>query len=159
MQLFLNKWVTYNPELGGDNLFQCVWRWGDRTPSQCQTPSDKLPSVVILSCYKQLMSATAAFPHFLNSPSPRSSSSLLAPCACLQPLKWDVTGLEKQRLSDLRRWSLTFPGSKLCGSKDNSPSVILLGEKKAGVDHTDVRQSSGFSYRYLRGLSGISIST
>lgn len=68
MQLFLNKWVTYNPERRGDNLFHCVWRRGDRTPSQCQTPSDKLPSVVILSRYMQLMSVTAVFLHFLKSP-------------------------------------------------------------------------------------------
>lgn len=87
VQLFLNKWVTYNPECGGDNLFHCVWRWDDRTLSQCQTPSDPptdmLPSVLILSHYKQLMSVTAAFLHFLNQCFPRAPSLL--------PPKWYVT--------------------------------------------------------------------
>lgn len=75
MQLFLNKWVTYNPERRGDNLFHCVWRRGDRTPKPMSDPLRQVALRVILSLYKQLMSVTAAFLHFLNQTPPPSLRS------------------------------------------------------------------------------------
>lgn len=42
-------------------------------PSQCQTPTDKLPSAAILRCYTQLMSVTAVPSLFKPEPPPLPS--------------------------------------------------------------------------------------